>query len=87
MTVIEASSFSKAYDLLPTTIQTSYQHQKRVFETNWRDTRLHVKKLLGLDDVYSFRVTRGYRVLFYFQGDRIVVFFMIAHRKDAYKRR
>jgi mRNA-degrading endonuclease RelE of RelBE toxin-antitoxin system len=86
MTVIETDDFIRARGKLPTQAQRLYTTQRARFETNLRDPRLHVKKLHGLDDVYSFRVTRNYRVLFYFHTDDAVVFFTISARKNVYKR-
>lgn len=85
MKIIETSRFQKALRVIDKAAQTDYQHQKTIFNNNWRDSRLHVKKLVDLDGVYSFRVSRRYRVLFYFQDNQIVVFFIIGHRKDIYR--
>lgn len=63
---------------------TIFKIQKKRFQENWRDPRLHVKKVRELEDAFSFRVTRRYRVLFYFQNQDTAVFFDVDHRKDVY---
>lgn len=85
MTVIETDDFVHTLAHLPTSAQRLYHVQRARFECDSRDTRLHAKKLHGLDDVYSFRVTRNYRVLFYFHTEDTVIFFTIGDRKDVYK--
>lgn len=52
---------------------------------NWRDPRLHIKKIKGLEHAFSFRVTRSWRVLFYFQDADEAIFFEIDHRRDVYR--
>jgi len=43
------------------------------------------KKVKGLPDVFSFRITRRYRVLFYFQNINTAIFFEVDHRKYVYR--
>jgi mRNA-degrading endonuclease RelE of RelBE toxin-antitoxin system len=69
---------------LPSDIKRLYQKQKSIFKENWLDPRLHIKRLRELSGVYSFRITRRFRVLFYFRNDE-AVFFKIGHRKSIYK--
>ncbi|MDO8530445.1 MAG: hypothetical protein Q7S10_03525 [bacterium] len=69
---------------LPKDVFKIYKKQERIFTENWLDSRLHTKKLIGVN-WYSFRVTRNYRVLFYFQDVDVVVFTDIGHRKDIYE--
>jgi mRNA-degrading endonuclease RelE of RelBE toxin-antitoxin system len=59
--------------------------QKKRFRRNWRDPRLHIKKIRALPYALSFRITRRYRVFFYFQNVETAIFFEIDHRKDVYK--
>ncbi|GIW67470.1 MAG: hypothetical protein KatS3mg096_338 [Candidatus Parcubacteria bacterium] len=72
MLIIETDDFKKDLDKLPKSIKRLYQKQKQIFETNWLDPRLHVKKLKEYHGVYSFRITRLYRVLFYFSGVNVI---------------
>ena len=82
--VIEIEDFKGKLEKLPNNIVKLYSKQKSIFEVSWLDARLHTKKLIGVNG-YSFRVTRNYRVLFYFQDDETVVFVDIGHRKDVYE--
>lgn len=84
ITIIETGDFSKKLDKLPENILKIYHKHKRIFSLNWLDARLHTKKLIGSED-YSFRITRNYRVIFYFYEDETVVFVDIGHRKDIYE--
>lgn len=85
MTIVTTKDFERALDRLPAEAQSLYQNQEKRFHLDWRDPRLHVKKLRGLPGTFSFRVTRRYRVLFYFiRPEEEVVFFDIGHRKDVY---
>jgi mRNA-degrading endonuclease RelE of RelBE toxin-antitoxin system len=46
--------------------------------------RLHIKRIKELPGVFSFRITRRYRVLFYFRNGE-AIFFKIGHRKEIYR--
>ena len=85
MRIIETDDFLDSLSRLPKDIQVFYLRQKKIFVTDPRDSRLHTKKLKDLALVFSFRITRNYRVLFYFQTETIAVFFDIDHRKDVYR--
>jgi len=84
MGIIEITDFKKELEDLPAKIIKLYQKQKKLFNINWLDSRLHVKRIKEFAGVYSFRITRRYRVLFYFK-DSGAVFFKIGHRKDVYE--
>jgi mRNA-degrading endonuclease RelE of RelBE toxin-antitoxin system len=84
MKIIETDDFKKDLDNLPSDIKRLYQKQKSILKENWLDPRLHIKRLRELSGVYSFRITRRFRVLFYFRNDE-AVFFKIGHRKSIYK--
>ena len=48
--------------------------------------KLHSKYLHGkLDNSYSFRVGKDYRVVFRFMQNRIIQLLTIKHRKEVYK--
>jgi len=84
MKLIRTEDFARSLLELPAEIQRFYAAQEKRFKENWRDPRLHIKKMRGLVEVFSFRVTRRYRVLFYFQNGENVILFEIDHRKDIY---
>lgn len=84
MKVVETDNFKRSVRLVPLSVQRLYHSRRARFSTNWLDPRLHVKRLRGADNSYSFRVTRRYRVIFYF-SDEVAVFADIDHRKDIYR--
>lgn len=85
MEIIKTSDFTRAFKKLPKEIQRLYNVQEKRFKENWRDSRLHIKKIHSLPYALSFRITRRYRVFFYFQNTETAVFFEIDHRKDIYR--
>ena len=85
MEIITTNDFNRTFKKLPKEIQRLYSIQEKRFNENWRDSRLHIKKVRSLSYVLSFRITRRYRVFFYFQNTEKVIFFEIDHRKDIYK--
>lgn len=85
MKIIYADEFKKWFAKLPKRIQRKYSEQELVFRNNWRDSRLHVKKLIDHSLTFSFRITRNYRVLFVFVETDTVLFSTIGNRKDVYK--
>jgi len=84
MKVRKTKDFNKKLKKLPPKIKSFLQKQEVIFKENWLDPRLHTKRIKELPGVYSFRITRRYRVLFYFRNSE-VIFFTIGHRKDIYK--
>lgn len=84
MVIRETEDFKKDLEDLPLEIRRLFQRQKVIFEENWLDSRLHTKRVKELRGVYSFRITRRYRVFFYFRNDE-TIFFKIGHRKDIYR--
>lgn len=87
MNVIYADEFAKRFRDLPSPIQKQFRKQELLFKNNWRDPRLHTKKLKGTPPIFSFRITRAYRALFFFTETETVLFATIGHRKDVYKRK
>ena len=80
----KTSSFLKTYKKLPQKIKKLFKKQESIFRETWLHPFLHTKKLEEMAGVFSFRVTREYRVLFYFR-DEVAIFFSIGHRKDIYR--
>lgn len=85
MNIIKTDDFEKAFKSLPKDAQRLYQTQEERFVENWRDPRLHIKKVRMLPFALSFRVTRRYRAFFYFKNADTAIFFEIDHRKDIYR--
>jgi len=85
MTIVKTEDFERAFKKLPIEIQRLYSKQENIFKENWHDPRLHIKKVKSLSYALSFRITRHYRVLFYFQDSITAIFFDTDHRKDIYR--
>jgi mRNA-degrading endonuclease RelE of RelBE toxin-antitoxin system len=85
MKIVKTDDFTHTFDKLPKEIKRLYQTQEERFKENWRDPRLHIKKVKSLKYAFSFRITRNYRVLFYFQDGETAVFFEADHRKETYR--
>ena len=50
------------------------------------DSRLHTKQLsTPLEGIFSFRITREYRVLFRFIDAEKIFIFSVKHRKEVYR--
>jgi len=86
MEIVRTEDFDQSAKRLPKSIQKFIDRQLNIFQEHWRDSRLHIKKVQGLDGVFSFRITRRYRALFYFQRSDRAIVFDIDHRKDSYRR-
>ena len=63
MQIVYAKEFQKQFKKLPHEIQNLFQKQELIFRENWRDPRLQVKKLKDHPLPFSFRITRGYLLL------------------------
>ncbi|MDP3740948.1 MAG: hypothetical protein Q8R08_01310 [bacterium] len=85
MRILCADEFSKQLDKLPDEAQRHYRKQEQIFLRNWKDPRLHIKKLTGHALAFSFRITRRYRVIFNFVAEETALFLTIGHRKDIYR--
>jgi len=86
MAVIRTDSFERSLEDLPSDVQQRAEEQITFLIADLRDPRLHVKKLRKpLDGVYSFRITRNYRALFYFNVENDVIVFDVDNRKDIYR--
>ena len=85
MRIIQTAEFERSLQKLPANIQRLCAAQTEHLLHDRRDARLHIKKLRGLAEVYSFRVTRSYRALFYFDRTGDIILFEIDDRKDVYR--
>lgn len=84
MIIRKTENFLSHFSGLPNEIREIYKKQEAIFLSNWLDPRLHSKRIKELKGVFSFRITRRYRVLFYFRNKE-AIFFSIGHRKDVYE--
>ena len=85
MKIIRTDDFKKHLQKLPSATMRSFLSQISRFETNPRHPSLNTKKLKDLDGVYSIRIGRLHRALFFFDTDGNTIFFAIGHRKDIYR--
>ena len=86
MKILFTDEFKRRFYKLPIHIQNLYYKQENVFKENWKDIRLHIKKLKGEQLTFSFRITRHYRVLFIVINNDTSLFMTIDHRKDIYRK-
>ena len=85
MKIHYASEFIRGFKKLPKPIQQIAIRQEAIFRKDPADPRLHVKALKGrLKGLFSFRVTRNYRVLFAKKETDIYLFYEIADRQYIY---
>lgn len=85
MTIITSNDFDKSLNKLHPDYQNLYQKQRRIFEKDWTDPRLQIKKLKGFKNIFSFRITSKYRVYFHFKNLDTAEFIAIGHRKEQRK--
>lgn len=85
MRVIRTAEFERSLRTLPAAMRRLFEVQERRLRDNWRDSRLHLKKLREIGGVFSFRITRSYRALFYFNRNGDIILFDIDDRKDIYR--
>ncbi|HEY4517177.1 MAG TPA: type II toxin-antitoxin system RelE/ParE family toxin [Candidatus Paceibacterota bacterium] len=85
--VISTDDYHRAVQGFPQHVRVLAKRQIDLLAANWRDSRLHVKKLRERRSIYSFRITRNYRAFFYFDTQDSIIVFDADDRKDAYRRR
>lgn len=85
MEIHYSSDFTREFRALPKEIQRLAIRQEQIFRHDPNDPRLHTKALKGrLKGLYSFRVTRNYRVLYAWKEKDQVLFYEIGDRKYIY---
>ena len=84
--VVRTDDFERAFSTLPKYVRELCDAQIAILESDWRDPRLHIKKLREQGGVYSFRITRNYRAQFYFDINDNIIAFDADHRKDSYRK-
>jgi len=78
--------FIKNFKLLPVHIKKKSIELEEIFRENPFHPVLYVKPLKGkLKGLYSFRITREYRIIFIFTSKDEVSFLNVKHRKDIYR--
>ena len=86
MKVIYGGSFLKSARKLPSRQQKKLADLIPSLQKNPFNPLLHPKPLSGpLSGLYSFRITRDWRVIFQFLAPEIIKLIEVGHRKDIYK--
>ena len=81
-----SKSFLKGVKQLPVSQQRLLAKKLSLLQHNPFDSRLHTKQLsTPLQGVFSFRISRDYRVLFHFQDASTVIVLRAKHRKEVYR--
>lgn len=84
--VFESAHFAPDVRRLPRPIQIKLAHLLPFFKENPFDPRLHSKPLSEpLRGLFSFRITRDWRVIFKFLSPREILLLRVKHRKDIYR--
>ncbi len=86
MIIHYSSNFEKDFKKLPKSIQELAIKQEGIFRNDPHDVRLHSKPLKGrLKGLWSFRVTRNYRVIYAWKDKENVLFYEVGDRKFIYQ--
>lgn len=81
-----APRFLKQAKGMPGHVKDLLKMQVRRLHEDSNDPRLHIKQLQGkLGGLYSFRVTRNYRVIFKIAKEQIYILLAVDDRKDIYR--
>ena len=83
--IVFTGAFVRHFKKLPHAVQLRADALTSLLAVDIRDSRLHTKKLHGID-VFSFRVGRDYRVLFMFVDGSTIKLLDIKHRGEIYKK-
>jgi len=80
-----SSKFERQYKKLSNNIKNVAKNKERIFRINPFDPRLDTHKLHGKDkDMWSFSVTRSYRIKFIFLA-KVSILFLEIGTHDIYK--
>ena len=86
MRFIFGRNFLKSAELLPASIKRKLAKSLDLLEVNPYHPLLHTKKLMGpLTGLFSLRITREWRTLFYFKDHETILLLEIQKRKDVYR--
>lgn len=84
--IVYTNHFLKSSKNLPLAIQNKLATKLEILQKNPFYPLLHTKPLTGsLSGFYSFRITRDWRVIFYFLDPKTIKLTEVAHRKDIYR--
>ena len=85
MILLYSKSFLESVKKFPKNIQEKLFDQLEIFKQNPFHPFLYTKPLVErLIGFYSFRITRGWRVIFRFENKETILLVEAGHRKDIY---
>ena len=83
--ILYLPKFAKQYSKLPQVVQKDAEKKEKIFRKNPFDGRLKTHKLKGrLKDFYSFSVSYSHRIIFDFESEEVVRFYLIGNH-DIYE--
>lgn len=86
ITIVYGDSFLRSAQKLPRAQQNKLAKLIEILQENPFHPQLHTKSLTGqLSGLYSFRITRDWRVIFQFLSPEGIYLLDIGHRKDIYR--
>ena len=86
MQIQYGNKFLKSVQKLPVVQQEKLDALLECFSENPYAASLHSKKLTGsFTGFFSFRISREWRVIFYFIDPTIIQLVLTKHRKDIYR--
>lgn len=86
LVVFSSDRFLKTAAKLPANQQEKLADLLETLRKNPFDPQLHTKHLTGkLSGLYSFRITRDWRVIFRFLSPQEILLVNVDHRKDVYR--
>ena len=86
MRLVYSEKFFNESKKLPEPIQNKLARLLEFLASNPFHPLLHTKKLSGnLNQSYSFRITRDWRVIFYFEDKETIKLLKVGNRKDIYR--
>lgn len=84
--LVFGDGFLRSAEKLPVTQQNKLARLLLLLKENPFHPTLHAKPLSGrFSGLYSFRITRDWRVIFQFVEPRKIKLLDVAHRKDIYR--
>jgi mRNA-degrading endonuclease RelE of RelBE toxin-antitoxin system len=86
MRIILGSSAIKQIKKLPLHIQKRYETSLDLLSQDYNHPHLHTKKLKNVGNMYSFRIRRDYRGIFWIGNSSVIYIVGVEHRKDIYRK-
>ncbi len=84
--ILYGDHFLRLARKLPSAQQTKLANLLELLQDNPFHSQLHTKPLTGkLSGLYSFRITRDWRVIFQFRSPEEIILVNVGHRKEIYQ--